>query len=164
MRKDTFNIKNRNRFRELVEGVPSRCWLWKGNLSKGYARFYLPEKQQEVYAHRWSWELANGPIPSGFELHHKCKNKACVNPQHLELISHRDHMRLHGRLGVWSGESNGQSKRTETDILVIKFLNSYLFLPARHISKAMKIPERSIYSILSGESWKSIQLPKDFGD
>jgi hypothetical protein len=40
--------------------------------------------------HRWSWEDANGPIPEGMTLHHACFVRLCVNPAHLELMTHTD--------------------------------------------------------------------------
>jgi len=161
--KDIFNIENRKRFRELVEVDPSGCWLWKGNLLRGYGKFYIPELQQNISAHRYLWQMVNGPVPPGLELDHLCRTKRCVRPEHLEAVTHAVNMQRAADAGAWSGERNGQSKRSEQDILVIKFLNSYLFLPAKHIAKAMKIPPRSVYAVLSGESWKSVELPKDLG-
>jgi len=165
MEKDIFNLKNRKRFRSFINiDSETGCWLWQGTLIKGYGSFYLPERQQSVYAHRWSWELLNGPIPRGYELHHDKCDKACVNSKHLRLLTHLEHMRLHARSGIWDGAKNSQAKRTTVQVLTIKFLNGFLGFKAKHISKVMKIPERSIYSIIARDSWKSIELPENFGD
>jgi len=65
------------------------CWIWlKGKKGKGYGSFYVGRingvKHQE-YAHRVSWELANGPIPDKIDVLHRCDNPPCVRPDHLFL-------------------------------------------------------------------------------
>jgi hypothetical protein len=45
-----------------------------------------------VYAHRASYEIANGPIPAGFVVDHKCHNARCVNPAHLQAATQKQNM------------------------------------------------------------------------
>jgi hypothetical protein len=67
------------------------CWLWTGPLSKeGYGR---TKQAGEWYAHRASWVLHRGPIPEGLELDHLCRNTRCVNPDHLEPVTHAENVR-----------------------------------------------------------------------
>lgn len=62
----------------------SDCDLWDGRLdAAGYGRLKVDGKER--LAHRWLWEIANGPIPTGACLLHKCDVRACVNPDHLEI-------------------------------------------------------------------------------
>lgn len=68
------------------------CWLWLGYIKpNGYASFYPGGGRHvsKVYAHRFSYELANGLIPDGMEVDHTCNVRHCVNPRHLEAVSHR---------------------------------------------------------------------------
>lgn len=61
------------------------CWIWTAYVDRqtGYARF------SRKWAHRWCYIHVVGPIPRGLELDHLCRTLACVNPLHLEPVSHR---------------------------------------------------------------------------
>ena len=65
---------------------PIPCWTWPGRLhTKGYAR--IRRDGQFIRAHRWSYEALVGSIPEGMVLDHLCRNRACVNPAHLEPVA-----------------------------------------------------------------------------
>jgi len=155
------SLRTRKKFRKNVRSDPSGCWEWIGYRDhRGYGRFYNPEKQQEVAAHRWLWEHANGRrIPKGMDAHHTCWNRSCVQPDHIAIMPHREHMRIHAATGVWSGENNGRAKRTETDIYVIHFLTQMGF-SRRMLSKAMDIPLRSVYAVINRECWSYLEIPE----
>lgn len=74
------------------------CWEWIGyRADTGYGRFLCdPSRRPFVLAHRFSYELANGPVPEGLHVHHECRNRACVNPAHLRAVNRKDHVRLDG--------------------------------------------------------------------
>lgn len=83
------------RFLERVT-VPSEghvtaiCWLWDtdeyADSDNGYGKFYADDGKTYM-AHRWAYEFFIGPIPKGALLDHKCRNRACCNPFHLEPVS-----------------------------------------------------------------------------
>lgn len=69
------------------------CWIWMGGRkSNGYGTFAdkatggAHRRWVTKGAHRWAWEYFNGPIPDGLHIDHLCRNRACVNPGHMEPV------------------------------------------------------------------------------
>lgn len=70
------------------------CWLWKARKSfDGFGEVTV--RNTRMNAHRVSWMMANGTIPSGMCVKHKCDVPACVNPDHLWLGKHGETMESH---------------------------------------------------------------------
>jgi hypothetical protein len=64
------------------------CWRWTGaHVSKGYGSFHLDDGGV-VGAHRWAYEALIAPVPDGLELDHLCFVRDCVNPWHLDPVTH----------------------------------------------------------------------------
>lgn len=70
------------------------CYEWAGNRSRsGYGRLNVRAagRHRKLFAHRLSFEASRGmPVPRGMDVHHLCYNSACINPQHLVLMSPAD--------------------------------------------------------------------------
>lgn len=87
-----FTEKDKARFWKHVQKGPG-CWLWTGcTKGKGYGYFYMPIESRRVFvgAHRVAWMLLRGPIADGLTIDHVCRNRACVNPDHLEPVTSRE--------------------------------------------------------------------------
>ena len=85
----TVGLPPMERFMSRVDkSGPNGCWQWLGSLNgHGYGQFSVGRAKRG--AHRWLWEQVNGPASSKLHLDHLCRNRACVNPGHLELVTHQ---------------------------------------------------------------------------
>lgn len=103
------------------------CWEWTaGRFPAGYG--CLSVEGVSKHSHRLAWELTHGPIPKGEGYHgtcvrHKCDNRGCCNPKHLELGTAGDNNRdrvMRGRSVHLSGVANGFAKITGAQVAEIR--------------------------------------------
>ena len=82
-----------SRFVQFCSLGANGCVEWHGSDSgkDGYGRFHSNGRM--VGAHRWIYEFVYGPIQQGLEPDHICRNRRCVNINHLELVTHQENMR-----------------------------------------------------------------------
>lgn len=78
------------RFWSKVDGGDvDTCWTWTGaRLTNGYGSFITAWPSKTV-AHRWAYEQLVADVPAGLDLDHLCRNRACVNPWHLEPVTRK---------------------------------------------------------------------------
>ncbi len=149
-----------------VNKTPS-CWLFEGRKwgsvgSDGYGGFGL--HGQKRGAHRLSYEWANGPIPKGMYVLHKCDVPRCVNPSHLFLGTAKDNaqdMVSKGRNP--HGVTHTYAKLDDEKVLeMIKLADTDI--PRLELARRFGISLRHLYKILSGKSWSHIRKVEQLGE
>ena len=72
------------------------CWFWPGTPGPlGYLRTGVGG--YSMYVHRVMYEIAGGSVPEGYEVHHTCQNRHCVNPFHMVAMTHAEHCAQHAQ-------------------------------------------------------------------
>jgi hypothetical protein len=88
---------------DRTESAPG-CWLWTAAKSRnGYGLYSIGGGR--VYAHRYSYQLSGHTIPAGMMVDHKCHTKACVRPDHLQVVTASENMQ--NRQGPQANSKSG---------------------------------------------------------
>ena len=135
------------------------CIEWEGRRNAGgYGTKYHNGKPWLV--NRLEWPSANGPIPKGMNVCHKCDNPACYKLSHLFLGTQKDNVRdMHrkGRQSDTSGFMHPQCKLVKEDIIKIKKLLREGMLTQRRIAALFNITKTHVYHIKVGNCWKEVE-------
>lgn len=97
------------------------CWLWTGSRNGGgYGK--LNRRGKTIYAHRYSFEARGVTIPEGMLVDHACRNRACVRPEHLRIVTQKQNMenlgrgRSGSRSGVRGVSWNNRARRWQVTV------------------------------------------------
>jgi hypothetical protein len=121
-------------------GYETPCWVWQwGKKETGHGQSRINGKH--VSAHRMMWEQVHGPVPDGLELDHLCRNPSCVNPEHLEPVTHAVNMQRgsNARLTVYQVREIRVSAESG---------------PA--LAQRFGVGTSTVYAIRNGKSWRGV--------
>lgn len=149
------------------------CWAWGLGHSSGYGKFTfrVNGRDRVVYAHRYAWELINGPIPPHLVVRHRCDNGPCVNPDHLVLGTQRDNIQDsidRKRFNPCEGEWNPFSKLTDLQVIEIRKRRASGEKLAP-LASEFGVSTQTIMGIARGLMWRHVggpivpkQVPADY--
>lgn len=136
----------------------SSCVEWSGYRDKhGYGRASFDGRTDS--AHRIAWQLANGPVPVGLCVLHKCDNPPCINPEHLFLGTQADNladMTAKGRRGAVRGEQHPLAKLTREEVVCLRQLVA-AGEPGRSVARRYGISHTQVQRIVARLRWPHVQ-------
>lgn len=133
------------------------CWNWIAHKDvRGYGIFNHPSTTK---AHRVSWIYANGEIPNGLLVCHKCDNPSCVNPNHMFLGTYKDNnvdKVQKGRQKGARGARNYGAILNEKQVKAIRFLYDSGRFTTYELSDVFQVSRNAISKIVNKKTWKFI--------
>jgi len=134
------------------------CWLWTASRNRtGYGQFGIKKidgTNTMVEPHRLLYKHHHGEIPEGLVVRHKCLNKHCVNPDHLEIGTKSENACDKVRDGTDNrGNKHWRSLLTEAQVLDIRSRTGQFH---REIAKEFGVDRRTITQILNKTRWKHL--------
>lgn len=130
----------------------SPCIEWAGyKTPEGYGEFRVEGVKWK--AHRYAFFKANGVIPEGLVIRHRCDNRGCVNVEHLELGTTQDNTADRVERGrSATGTTNGNSKLDKEKVLSIRASG----LPQRVLAEQYGVSQGVISQIMTRKTWRDI--------
>jgi hypothetical protein len=156
---EIYNSESRKRFLKYIDKngpIPShikklsKCWIWIGATDGTYGLFCY--KRKEDKAHRVSYTLFNEEIENGLQIHHKCDNPLCVNPNHLWEGTQKENVIDCAKKGRKNGLKNA-AKLTQGQVDEIRKLHSKGNKQC-NLAKKFKISKAQVCKIVNYQSWK----------
>lgn len=127
--------------RYTVDGKTG-CWIWQWNKCKGYGYAWDPKRRTMNYVHIMLYESVFGPVPRDRELDHKCRRTDCVNPAHLEPVTHAENIRRGRNAKLTSDEARQIRELRKAGVAL------------RAIARRFGVSIPAVCHVMSGRCWR----------
>lgn len=119
------------------------CHIWTGARQRNGYGVVGTNDHGTFRAHRVAYEQAHGPLADGLQLDHKCRNRACINPEHLEPVSNAENSRR-----------GAKAKLTWDDVREIRRLRAEEGISLRKLGRMFGVSSCAIHNICIGKRWQ----------
>lgn len=150
-------------------GGPDACWPWTGARWTIRPYGHLERNGHKIKAHRYSWELTHGPIPTGLQVCHLCDNPPCCNPTHLFLGTQQDNMddmvskgrhkngsRTHPE-AMLRGERHPRAILTASQVAEIRARYIPFEVTQSRLAREYGVSQGAISFVIRGTTWRELE-------
>jgi hypothetical protein len=143
-------------WRKVARTTWTECWIWMGaKKSDGYGSARIDGRW--TGAHRCAYELANGHVPAGLHVRHKCDVPLCCNPAHLEVGTRADNMRdMTERCRQARGEASGRAKLTAAQVAEMRAKHAAGGCTQLSLAAEYGVSFQQVSLIVNGRLWSHL--------
>ena len=135
------------------------CWTWNKDINAGYGMLYMGGSA--LPAHRLSYELFTGEIPSDIVVCHSCDVKSCVNPQHLWLGTQIENIQDATQKGrMCRGAQHTNTTLQDSDVINMIEMYKTGDYSTYDLARLYSMNNSTIFNIVNGKTWKHIDIDR----
>ena len=124
------------------------CWVWADAVNEHGYGIVGTGRHGTMRAHRVAYERLRGPIPPGLQLDHLCRNRRCINPDHLEPVT--------------NAENSRRGARAKLDWPTVRLIRRWYArerISQRRLAAIFGVSNCTICKVLTGKVWREEELP-----